>query len=313
MAELRYVNADAHIAGAMTARHDKRRQEIELLRVLSAFGIVWYHTASVGRDVAYSGLIAFLIISMYFAAQSGSPPKSVARRARILLVPWLAWCLFYGLLNLALHKPFLSLEHGWVAGLLVGTSIHLWYLPFIFLCIVLFDQIRDKVTQYTLSYACLVLAALTLALCSVWRGPSLAFDYPYAQYAHAMDGVLLGVFFANCSALSRPACALAIGLVLVLITVFALPLPGVGVPYLLGVSGAALTLLLPWERYIKFDVRWLSECTLGIYLSHIFWMKLFKKFLPMPDMLMPFVVFIVSALGVWLLKKSAPRVASYIV
>ncbi|MRW86250.1 acyltransferase family protein [Pseudoduganella sp. FT26W] len=313
MAEIRYLNTDGCSAETVVAARSKRRQEIELLRVLSAFGIVWYHTATIGRDVAYSGLIAFLIISMYFAAQSGSPPKSVARRARVLLVPWLVWCVFYGLLNLTLHKPFLSLEHGWIAGLLVGTSIHLWYLPFIFVCIVAFDQIKDKVNQHTLSYACILLAALTLGFCDFWRKPSLAFDYPYAQYAHAMDGVLLGVFFANCHALSRQACAIAIGVVLVLIVFFAMPSPGMGVPYLFGLTAAAVTLLLPWDRYIHFDIRWLSECTLGIYLSHIFWMKLFKKFLPMPDLLLPFAVFAISAATVWLFKKSAPRVASYVV
>ncbi|MCU6497414.1 acyltransferase [Rugamonas sp. A1-17] len=291
----------------------KRRQEIELLRILSAFGIVWYHTATVGRDIAYSGLIAFLIISMYFSARAGGSSKTMQERARTLLVPWLIWFVFYGFLNVVSNRPYLALDHGIIAGFLAGTSIHLWYLPFIFLAIVFFDRIKEHIDEQTLSYVCIFLAAAILVLNRFWRDQSLAFNYPYAQYAHALDGVLMGVFFANCSALPRALRTAFISIVLAACFIFALPVPGVGIPYLIGITVAAIILLPKWDLEFDFDIKWISECTLGIYLSHIFWLKVIKKVANINDLVLPFLVFAISALTVWAFKKTAPNLAKYAV
>jgi fucose 4-O-acetylase-like acetyltransferase len=290
----------------------KKRQEIELLRICSAFGIVWYHSVGVGRDIAYAGLVAFLIISMYFAAKAGMRRKRIGERARALLLPWLVWFLIYGAINVAGGRPFVPTEHGVVAGVLAGSSIHLWYLPFIFMAMVSFDHIKEHVDEQALSTLCIVLAAALLLLSGVWRGPSLAFDYPYAQYAHALDGVLIGVFFANCSALPRRRRAALIGMVL-LVLLFALPTQGVGVPYLVGVLAVSLVLLPKWERFADLDVSWLADCTLGIYLSHALWLRLLKKYAAVPELLLPFLVFALAALGVWCFRRLLPGLAKYMV
>jgi len=314
MTQLRYGGggAGSYTLAPVNAR-SQRRQEVEVLRIVSAFGIVWYHTASVGRDFAYVGLIAFLITSMYFATRHAVAPKSVASRARTLLIPWAIWFLFYGLLNVVRHQDFLPMAHGWGTGILAGTSIHLWYLPFIFFCMVGFDWIRTQVDARVLAVVCVVTAGLLLALSRFWREPSLDLIYPYAQYAHALSGVLIGVFLANCDVLSRRDRVLAVAALLLSIAMFSASLPGVGVPYLLGVAVTALALSPAWKGCIQFDVVWLSECTFGIYLSHIFWLRLIRSSSNIPELALPFVVFAVSAATVWMLKKGAPRVARYVV
>ncbi|MFS2137455.1 acyltransferase family protein [Duganella sp. Dugasp56] len=291
-----------------------RRQEIEVLRIVSAFGIVWFHNIAIpGQDIGYAGLVAFIIISMYFATLGSTPPKPVAQRARVLLLPWLVWFIFFGCLNLAKHEPFVPLDHGLVAGVLLGSSVHLWYLPFIWIVIVLFDRVKRPLGERTLAYGSVTLALCLLLSCRLWRGPSLALNYPYAQYMHAAAAVFLGVFFANCKVLARPVQLALVAAVLLTIVWFTLSMRGIGVPYLLGVSAAAVTLLPEWQLPPSFNVSGLSECTLGIYLCHVFWLKLLPKLVPMPQMVLPCVVFVASALSVWAFRKTLPRLARYIV
>lgn len=62
----------------------KVRQDIEILRVLSAFGIVWFHSGAPGRAFAYSGLVIFIILSVYLS-QHGNQHISTRFRIRARL------------------------------------------------------------------------------------------------------------------------------------------------------------------------------------------------------------------------------------
>ena len=294
-----------------TINSPEKRQEIELLRIFSAFGIIWYHSASTGRDIAYAGLVAFLIISLYFSAKIKSPPKPVLERAKILLLPWIVWSIFYGAINLAQNRPFFSLDNGLTAGVLSGTSIHLWYMPFIFFVIIIFDYIKRYLTATILCYGCVALALALLWLNSAWRPTSLALGAPYAQYAHALDGVFIGVFFANCSALPRAMRAGFIAAILAFVMLFAWSVPGMGVTYLVGIALAAVILLPDWQLSFPVNISVLSECTLGIYLSHVFWIRVVSKLGITSELLLPFLVFGISALTILALKRYAPRIAQY--
>lgn len=294
-----------------TSDSAQKRQEIELLRIFSAFGIIWYHSASTGRDIAYAGLVAFLIISLYFSAKIKSPPKPILERAKILLIPWIVWSIFYGAINLAQNRPFFSLDNGITAGVLTGSSLHLWYMPFIFFVIIIFDHIKRYLTASMLCYACAALALLLLWLNSSWRPQSLALGAPYAQYAHALDGVFIGVFFANCSALPRTMRAGFIAAILAFVMLFAWSVPGIGVTYLVGIALAAVILLPDWDLSFPVNISVLSECTLGIYLSHVFWIRVAGKLGIRSELLLPFLVFGISALTIFALKRYAPRVARY--
>ena len=110
----------------MESNLQERRQDIEILRVFSVFGIVWYHSNVVGGDYAYSGLIFFVILSAYLSG----PAKLDFRldflmRAQRLLVPWLIWYFVYGLVNVIRGRPLVDTSNGLIAGILQGPSIHL--------------------------------------------------------------------------------------------------------------------------------------------------------------------------------------------
>jgi fucose 4-O-acetylase-like acetyltransferase len=151
----------------------EKRQDIELLRILSAFGIIWFHVEPYGRELAYSGLVIFLVIGFYFQPGRSEKQRSPLGRARRLLIPWVAWFLFYGVFNVLRGLPFLETSHGLVAGWLTGTSIHLWYLPFVFLLIVLLDFLEGRFSAQKLGYGCGILAVFALGMAPLWRGPSL--------------------------------------------------------------------------------------------------------------------------------------------
>ena len=57
-----------------TAARAPRRQWVEALRVVAAFGIVWYHAQiPTGHAVSYAGLSAFLAISLYSKGSAARP------------------------------------------------------------------------------------------------------------------------------------------------------------------------------------------------------------------------------------------------
>jgi hypothetical protein len=290
-----------------------KRQEIELLRIVSAFGVVWFHSSDLGKDIAYSGLISFLLLSLYFSAKSGSNQKPVLARVRRLLVPWIIWLFFYGALNVIFHKPFIKTDNGLIAGILAGSSIHLWYMPFIFTATVIFDFIKKYVNGTILVYICSILAVLTFVMTGFWRPWSLELGYPWAQYAHAFAGILVGVVFANSGSVKRPVAAGLMVLTLIAVALFGCNAAGIGVPYLLGITAAMLVLLPRWNLHAAVNIQALSECTLGIYLSHIFWLMVIRKTGFPFESGLPFAVFAVSAVTVWCFRKIAPRISGYVV
>lgn len=291
----------------------EKRQEIELLRVVSAFGIVWFHCSAFGKDIAYSGLIVFLILSMYFSANSNSKPKPFSERSKRLLIPWVLWLLFYGALHVILKKPFMRTNNGLVAGVLAGTSIHLWYMPFIFMAITLFDQVKKYIASQPLAYICALIIVFIFSMTGFWRPWSSSLGSPWGQYVHALNGVFIGVFFANCGAIPKPVIVGFISLMLTTVALSSLTVPGVGEPYLIGIIITAITLLPRWNFHSGLKFNGLSDCTLGIYMTHPFWLLVFKKFWATSDFALPFLVFGVSAVTVWCFKKTAPDISKYLV
>ena len=78
----------------------KRNLGVELLRLLSTFGIVWFHSGTTAKEFAYSGLVVFLVLSMYLGGKHGSADKQTfRRRVERLIIPWLFWCVIYAGLN----------------------------------------------------------------------------------------------------------------------------------------------------------------------------------------------------------------------
>ena len=287
----------------------QKRQEIELLRIISAFGIVWFHSGVMGSELAYGGLVVFLVLSSYLVGCSNQPNvKYISLRAKRLLLPWLVWFTIYGAINVLIGKSIVPLNNGIIAGILTGPSIHLWYLPFLFVGLVAFDFIRMRATPSFLASASAALVITLLVAVSVWRFKSLQMGPPFSQYAHALAGFFLGIFFAYYQALRNNIVLLFI---IIAASMSAFSFPGIGIPYSIGVAAGCIITLLHGVKLPLMGVESLSQYMFGVYLIHPLFLRAFGKFLTIQGLMVPFAVFILSTIIVCLINKISPRVAKF--
>lgn len=277
-----------------------RNQGIELVRVLAAFAIVWYHSKAAGSEISYSGLSAFLMLTMLFEVGSNwSRRVRIAALARRLLIPWAFWFVVFGAINLARHHPFMSLDYsgGWVAGVLAGSSIHLWYIPFIFALIVTLAAMKRSVDRQVLFWLAMTATVANLATVGLWEPWSRQIGYPLAQWMQASTAVLIGLLIGLHRSTRWGAQALAVALMLVAATWVLSPLPGVALPHMI----AALVLLaaLRWGDRIPASpvMQTLANATFGIYLCHPIFLGAAKQ-LPLHVALRVTFAFVASALFV---------------
>lgn len=295
----------------LQAEQATRHAGIEALRILGALGIIWYHCGAPGASVAYGGLIIFLLLSMYLAARSAPSTQSALRkRARRLLMPWLIWFLCYGALNLAMRRPLVPMENGVLAGVLGGSSIHLWYMPFIFFCLLAHDYLRAALPEWILAYASVALACLVLLTAGLWRPESMELGAPWAQYAHGAAAVLMGIFFGSQSHLPRMH-ALVSGIALALSMLTVIPVNGMGLPYLAGnIAFLALTtsnIRLPAEL----SLARLSRYTLGAYFVHILVLAVNRKLHFSTGIAEAVIVVLASFVFAIVAWRIAPKLARY--
>lgn len=289
----------------------KKRQDIELLRILSAFAIVWFHSEVIGYETAYAGLIVFLILSMYLAGKSTfSGNHRISRRVARLLIPWAVWFIIYGLLNVLAHKSIIPLNHGILAGILSGPRIHLWYIPFIFICLTLFDIVRNYVSNMSIACISAILAIIVLSSAAVWRFESIQLGYPIAQYAHASAGVFIGVFFSYFGVIPKRIGTLLL-LIIVVAAASAIPCNGVGIPYLIGIAAGCVVVFQPLAKKSIINLSFISQCTLGIYFIHIIFLLAIKKLNADTGILLPIVAFILSFFTIFLIRRLFPKLAKY--
>ena len=286
-----------------------RRQDIELLRVVSAFGIIWFHTQVHGGAIGYGGLVAFLILSIFLGGKSGAPDlDTLKRRAVRLLVPWAVWFIVYGAQNAGHGESIVPLENGMAAGIMAGPSIHLWYLPFIFLALVALDLVRAHLSARTLAYASGATALAIVATAPWWRPLTLAMPYPLLQWADASGPVMVGIFLLCAAAIPRSH-GIATSALLVLCAVAVAAFNSIGISYAIGFVACMLISSKVLERRMTVNVAWLSEATFGIYLAHILVYRALLKYTDLPGELMPVAIFLVSATLVIALRKLLPRFA----
>jgi fucose 4-O-acetylase-like acetyltransferase len=248
----------------------QKRPDVEAFRTIAAAMIVWYHAGAEGQEIAYGGLIVFLIISTYLAAlaRDRDMRSSLKTKLHRLIVPWAFWMVVYGLVNLVLGKPLAPESSNWVAKLLAGTATHLWYMPFIFMTLLLTDVLKNNLRSAWLGAGGGIAAAALLFTISAWRDVSIAMGYPVAQYCHAAAGAMIGLLFGFRSRMPK---SLFLGLFALVIAaaICALPWRGVGATYLVGILFGA-TLSFEWLRGAHFlGLERLAPYTLGIYFVHV--------------------------------------------
>jgi len=308
-----------------TFREKTHYHSLDLLRILGAFGIVWFHAPGevAGKNIGYSGLVVFIVISMVLMIPRIPGPRFAVKRVNRLLVPWVFWYFFYGALNVATGDAFLPAEMTSVSAILSGPKWHLWYLPFLF------------VTSVSIYYLVLLLKGLKgfgaiafyaflsllgLFTTGLWRAWSMNLGSPWAQCMHALPSIFIGTAMGYISMISieakRNIYITAFSLIVGCIAFWLVSsgYSGVGIPYLLGtgLAGAALILNMRPSKIVTY----ISNLTFGIYLIHPLVYLLVMKFMKIafpPSGYIIFLVFVISALLTMCIKITAPRLSKWVV
>ena len=252
----------------------------DALRVVAAFGVVYFHVVDApDRLIGYAGLPIFLMLSAILLTMT--PPHLdfrayAVRRAKRLLVPWLAWSAVYLVINgisRIHHGRNLFALFDW-RSLLVGSSIHLWYLPFaFFMAIMLWILLRVMKNRLQLIVIPVFIAlSVVLLELSGWLPSRLNLGAPTAQWLYGLPSITIG---ATIGLIMRSPNVNLTRYLLIMCTVVAelecVRLIFVG-HYDVGVSyGLAIALICFCLIYRQRHARWikaLSDLTLGIYLSH---------------------------------------------
>ena len=278
-----------------------RLQFIELLRIISAFGIIAYHSKAPFQDFAYSGLIVFLILSPMIDTRFNWNRVRTGRvLARSLLVPWAFWMAVYGIINKLQHKPILP--DGW-QSFLYGTSPHLWFLPFMFVVLLIINTIKPR-SPNILFWSCTLIAVAMLFSVSLWRPISLTWSPPLPQWISAIPPVLVGVVFGLSGKIGKyrvGALAAIATAMLVADTTF---ISGVTIPYTVGIVFTAIAAfygarIMPQN----WSVQPVSECMLGVYLCHILVLKIVGYVTGNGNYVTVFLTFLIALSGVWAARR----------
>ncbi|MBK8441018.1 MAG: acyltransferase family protein [Rhodobacter sp.] len=195
------------------------RRAIDLLRFLAATGIVLDHTLG-WAFVGYPALGLFLILTSYFGVGSYRRSGGAdfwSSRARRILIPWLFWCALYRVVwELVSDAPFALLTDPF--SLLIGPSIHLWFLPFAAAALVFIPSIgRDVETRRQLIVASAVLVPMSVILGLIhakaglegWQLAGSPIPQPVPQWAFALPIYVWGALAAVSHRIGRPQITLA--------------------------------------------------------------------------------------------------------
>lgn len=143
---------------------------IERLRILSASAVASFHTHDwFPRSLGLIGFVILILVFCTFVVNRPEPydlANLAKRKAKRLLKPWVFWSLVYGVIALAkvvcMDESF-SEVFFW-RMLLVGTRIHLWFLPFAFVAALLLALIHRRIMNISDTYN-IVTATLIGTLC----------------------------------------------------------------------------------------------------------------------------------------------------
>lgn len=285
---------------------------LEYLRILAAFGIVWFHNSAVPLHwLGLSGLWVFLLISfMLLSRTAPNEPFAAfaAAKARRVMVPWVFWSALYLLFGLGRFwrhgTPFYE---EWM--LLTGFSLHLWYLPYLFGAAVALYFVRRSNAAIDGPAGVLFLVTVALAMLAangVWHPDTP----PFAQWMTAVPVTLLGYALGRIAlvrdARFRRAAVMVLAVCVTVVCIARLFIPGRhgqdGVTVLLGFGAFVAAGALPLPPTAA--VRMLSPLTLGIYLIHPLVMDMFSRLVgESASLLRVVMVFAVCAVVVYGMKK----------
>lgn len=255
----------------------ERRQSVDLMRFVAAFGIVWAHMQAPLMVLGYVVLALFVVLTAFLSfrsAESRAFGPFMRGRALRVLVPWLVWCGLY--LALAAFRDG-DLARLWTVTdwrrLLVGPEIHLWFLPFVFLAAPLCHlATRLLVRPGAVKAAALVLSPCGLA--AIWAHDHLAIDPPFIQWLSATVPLLYGILSAAAGRQGGWPAPLVFALAATLPAAFLWG--SLLAPHLLS---AALLFEAAWRWNIRSRLLpRLGRLSFGIYLIHPFFLLVWYRF-----------------------------------
>lgn len=295
---------------------------IEWMRLLAAFGIVWFHTENAEwRSAGYAGLPIFLLVFGFLIVvhyDEISLSEFVKRRASRLLLPWFFWSIVYILARafktIYIDKESLDLFSS--NTLLIGGSLHLWFLPFSFLLAIVFWFLcrfilkRQGTGEPPLLLICFSLLAIIsfFVICDYVR-MNFSLPAPFSQWLFALPSLPVAFIFGYLVRSVKSAYRLPL-LILVYAVVVgvcfytyrswrSMSLISYGIGTILTI--AAIQYPLPFEK----TARKVSALTYGIYLIHPLIASLldilFKISTPSLKII---IVFIVSTIAVYIMKRT---------
>ncbi len=301
----------AAFAAPIASAKPKYRRSVDLARFVAAAGIVWDHARAPYADIGYTALSLFLMLTAFLALQSFE--RSDGRhfwfaRAQRIFLPWLVWSVFYRIVDLWVSDDpsrFVLLSNPW--SLLIGSAIHLWFLPFVMLALVLIPILSRAIrTPLALWLACAGLVALSIPLSLTtlpiaWITPDYALPEPLPQWFFSLPLFLYGALTAAGRRLEMQAVPLAAAAIVS------------GVTFVLMPSFASVQMLLTaliFEAVWRADLRglWatkLAGLAFGVYLLHPFFMLVsFKLFGADVDRSFAAIFTLLTAmLATWVLKR----------
>ena len=184
---------------------DSRIANIEWLRILAIYGIVWFHTDNLpGRSIGYAGLPIFLLLFYALSSRKPKPESFVVfakKKASRLLKPWIFWIVVYTVcilikrtLDGSSHSKIFS---GYI--FLAGPKIHLWYMPFAFLSgllVNLLQRFTQKISPKALVFFGALIGGVLLLFCSMLMTSitimPIKWNTPIPQWIFALPAIPLG-------------------------------------------------------------------------------------------------------------------------
>jgi hypothetical protein len=263
-------NGVERLAFAPFRSKGSRKVTVEIGKLFCSLCIVWFHTAESFTRLTYSALPVFLLLSILLTKAKkdfGNPWYFEALgNARKLLLPWLIWSAFYGILKFA--KAFFRKEpvFGWFEVSMVGTgfSLHLWYLPMLFVVMEFIAFLDRKHLIFGPSRA-LFSIFLGIALIVIMQSDNLPSLGP------PMDQWLV-IFPFACLGISLRAIQPVTGCFRWNIEIFAI-LALLAISAIAGYSAALIGFVALVSTIIMITPRWvfrfdLTRLSLAIYLAH---------------------------------------------
>lgn len=285
----------------------QRNQLIELFRIIAAFGIVAFHTKVPDNYIPYAGLIFFVFLSPYMDSYfNWSRVRSAGQLAQALLVPWLFWMLFHAGINLVFSMPLFPEGQG-ISALLAGTSLHLWFLPAMFLALWGLNLMKPHVKPVYLFWISFPLTCLMLAFFAVWEPYLMRIEAPYYQWLHAAPALLAGIALGTVAHTRYNQNVIYLGLLVACMLALTTQRPFLGITYTIGLGGTVLVLIMSNKLA---DLRWsvqpIADCMMGVYLSHVFWIMVFNRITGRESYLTALCAFGAALLTVWIARRKIP-------